>query len=193
LVPVGTGKDKEKTPESGPGNQQPTSTNVPSWVWVAMALVLVGGIFSAIQANKRLTTCPWEMDAVFALRELSNVEMAYRDFNVDHNFASLDALKTNGFVNDVPDSQIVPNYRIEIVPGESKSGDEFFIVRIFPATRARPCRTFQIGAERKIMEFVPRVSTDPHKSQNWIESKDIERILPPRKHLPWMGENYPYS
>ena len=158
-----------------------------------MAIVVVGGIFSAIEANKRLTTCPWEMDAAFALRELGNVELAYRDFNLDNRYATLDGLKAHDFIKDVPENRIVPNYRMDVTPGETKDGNTFFVIRIFPLSRSRPCRTFQIGPERKIMEFIPRLNTDPHRSENWIESKDIERALPERKHMPWMGENYPYS
>jgi len=186
-------EDKDKEFEREAHLQERQKNQIPTWGWIVIAIVVVAGLFMALQASKRSLTCPWEMDALFALRALSNVELAYRDFNIDNDYATLDALKANGFIKEIyNEKSIVPHYRLDIQP-LSSGADTYFVMRIFPLTPTRPCRTFQIGLERKIMEFLPRVDSNPHRSENWIDASDLERMLPPRERLPWMGENYPYS
>jgi hypothetical protein len=167
---------------------------IPLWGWVVIAVVVILGTYSSLEAGKRSMTCPWEMNALFSLRALSNVELAYRDFNIENNFGTLDALKAHGFIKEnYNEKGIVPRYRLEIKPLSDEEGTTYFVMRIYPLTPTRPCRTFQIGSERKILEFIPRVDSNPHRSENWIDASYLEKQLPERKHLQWMGENYPYS
>ena len=57
-------------------------TGIPPWVWALVAAIIAIGIFGCIIINKNLSTCSYEMDALYALRALGNIELAYRHFNI---------------------------------------------------------------------------------------------------------------
>jgi hypothetical protein len=168
----------------------------PAWGWYAIAgIIVVIAIVVMASASKNLTTCPYELKALVALRALGNVELAYQEFNSENVFATLDGLKQVGYVKyGFTDSQIAPGYRVEITPF-SLYGDEVhsFVIRIFPLNATRPCRTFQMGPDGKIREFVQRIDSDPHKPENWIDASYISEQLPQRARLGWMGDNYAYN
>ena len=168
---------------------------MPSWGWASLALILAIFIFGSIYINKSLSVCSYELDALYALRALGNVELAYRDFNADHKYATLDGLKQHGFVEyGFTDTKIARGYRVEITPFSLHEGEvHSFVIRIYPLSKTRPCRTFQLGPDRKFKEFVPMLDSDPHKVENWIDASYIEKQLPERNRLPWMGENYMYN
>ena len=187
-------KDKHSEFEQEANLRERKNSRIPVWGWILIIFIVVVGTFLSVAAGRRSLTCPWEMDALFALRALGNVELAYRDFNIEHDYATLDALKSHGFVKDnYSDRNIVKHYRLEIKPLSARGGVTYFIMRIYPLTPTRPCRTFQIGPERRIMEFRPRVDLNPSREENWIDAAYLEKQLPERDRLPWMGENYPYT
>jgi hypothetical protein len=170
-------------------------TGIPPWGWALAAAILAIGIFGSIIINKDLSTCPYEMDALYALRALGNVELAYRDFNIENRYATLDGLKQHGFVKyGFTDTKIARGYRVEIVPFSLHNDNvHSFVIRIFPLSKTRPCRIFQVGPDRKFKEFVPLMDSNPHRVENWIDATYIINQLPERDRLPWMGENYMYN
>ena len=187
--------DRDFNSDAGIREVKKPLSSMPPWGWVVVAIVLVAGIFTSIKVNQKLSTCPHEMDALYALRALCNVELAYRDFNEDHRFATLNGLKTSDFVKfGYSDSKIAPGYRVEITPvSYHDDTTHSMVIRMFPLSKTRPCKIFQIGPERRFLEFVPMVNSDVHNPGNWIDASYIEKQLPERDVLPWMGENYAYN
>jgi len=187
--------DRDFNLEAGIREVKRPLSSIPPWGWIVIAIVVVVGTFVSITVNRKLSTCPYELDALYALRALSNVELAYRDFNAEHRFATLDGLKNHDFVHfGYTDTKIAPGYRIEITP-VSYYNDKVhsFVIRMFPLSKTRPCKTFQVGPERRFLEFVPMVNSDPHRRENWIDASYLEEQLPERDKLPWMGKNYAYN
>lgn len=167
----------------------------PVWRWVIVAVFLVVAMIGVVKTSRELSSCPFEMDAVFTLRALSNVELAYRDYNEEHRFGTLDALKSSNFVKyGYTEENIAPGYRIEIIPLSSYNNNvHTFNIRMYPDNPSRPCRTFQMGSERRLWEFLPQVNSDIHRPENWLKADYILDLLPPRDHLDWMGDNYVYN
>ena len=176
--------------------RKPNKKPFPAWGWYIIAgIIVVIAIVGMASANKNLKTCPYELKALVALRALGNVELAYQEFNSENVFATLDGLKQVGYVKyGFTENQIAPGYRVEIIP-LSMYDDKVhsFVIRIFPLNTARPCRTFQLGPDRQLRGFVPRVNSDLHRPENWIDASYIEEQLPERERLVWMGENYAYN
>lgn len=164
--------------------------------WYAIAgfivVIVLIGVFSA---GQNLKTCPFQIKALVALRALGNVELAYQEFNSQNVFATLDGLKYHGYVKyGFTENQIAPGYRVEITPfSMNDSSVNSFIIRIFPLNPSRPCRTFQMGPDMCLREFVPRVDSDLHRPENWIDASYIEQQMPERERLNWMGDNYAYN
>lgn len=167
----------------------------PVWGWFLVVAFLIVGLIGVIRSTKVLTTCPYETDALVALRALSNVELAYRDYNEDKRYATLEGLIMNGFVQDGYDEKnIVPGYKFVVTPLSFYDDTlHTFVIRAFPTHQARPCGTFQMGPDRKLYEFLPQISHNIHDSENWLDVSYILNTLPERERLKWMGDNYAYN
>ena len=167
----------------------------PVWGWIIAAVIVVIGLYGVVKTSRDLSTCPFEIKALVALRALSNVEQAYRDYNEDHRYATLDGLKENGFVKyGFTPGKIVSGYRVEVIPlSYYNDSVHSFVIRMFPTNPSRPCGTFQMGPNKRLMEFVPRVNSDIHRVENWIDATYVMEMLPERGRLDWMGDNYYYN
>jgi hypothetical protein len=168
----------------------------PVWGWYVIAgIIVVIVIIGIVSADRNLTTCPFKIKALVALKALGNVELAYQEYNAEKVFATLDGLKQEGYVKyGFTESQIAPGYRVEITPFTMFDDEvQSYIIRIFPLNTARPCSTFQMGPDRQFREFVPRISSDVHEPENWIDASYLEEQLPERERLDWMGDNYAYN